>query len=233
MILPNEKIIFIHIPKTGGASIENFLLDAFGYERNPFLMIHGYGVNLNTTKSKFTIYPHMHYPLKDLVRDANKNNIVIDDTWRIFSIVRNPYFRFISDLFYQESTPLKYQYHMLPEINRVNFIDQCVDLYLKSDTNENYHSYHSLPQYKFFEDTDLVCSIFRFEDGLEYSLTSMGFEITKPIPHELNLTKVFGTPKPDYNEVLTKKLVETVNQMFEEDFNAFGYEMLDPSTYPC
>ena len=133
MILPNEKIIFIHVPKTGGVSVENFFLEKYGYERNPFLLIHGYGMGLNTNKSKYTVYPHMHYSLKEIVIEAKKNKIIVDNSWTIFSIVRNPYYRFLSDLVYQDVTPLKYQFHTLPEVNKKNDLVKDVVNFLEKD----------------------------------------------------------------------------------------------------
>lgn len=228
MVLLNEKIIFIHIPKTGGVSIENFFLKKYGYERNPFLLIHGYGMGLNTTKSKYTVYPHMHYPLKNVLVEVKKNKVIVDDSWTIFSIVRNPYYRFLSDLIYQEVTPLKYQFHTLPEVNKKDYLNHCIDLFLESDTNENYHSNHTLPQHQFFEGCDLECKIFKFEEGLINIMESLGFDTNGTFPHYLEPSQTFNIPKPDYNQMFTKRLVEVVNEKYQKDFEIYNYSMLNP-----
>ena len=228
MVLFNEKIIFIHIPKTGGVSIENFFLKKYGYERNPFLLIHGYGMGLNTTKSKYTVYPHMHYPLKDVLVEVKKNKVIVDDSWTIFSVVRNPYYRFLSDLIYQEVTPLKYQFHTLPEVNKKNYLNHCIDLFLESDTNENYHSNHTLPQHQFFEECDLECKIFKFEEGLINIMESLGFDTDNTFPHYLEPSQTFNIPKPNYDQMLTRHLVEIVNEKYQKDFEIYNYSMLDP-----
>lgn len=228
MILPNEKIIFMHIPKTGGVSVENFFLEKYGYERNPFLLIHGYGVGLNTNKSKYAVYPHMHYSLKEIVIEAKKNKIIVDNSWTIFSIVRNPYYKFLSDLMYQDVTPLKYQFHTLPEVNKKDYINYCIDLYLKSDTNENYHSNHARPQYQFFEECDLECKIFKFEEGLINIIESLGFDTGGSFPHYLDPSQTFNIPKPNYSKMLTRQLIEVVNKEYKKDFEIYNYSMLNP-----
>lgn len=228
MILSNEKIIFIHVPKTGGVSIENFLMKFYGYKRNPLLLNHSYGLYKDRNGDKLTIYPHMHCTLGQIVQITKQNKIEIDNTWTIFSIVRNPYFKFISDLFYQEYLPFKYQYHTLPEANKKPFIDYWVKEYFNKDENLNYHSSHSLPQYKFFEDCDLECKIFKFENGVDTVVKTLGFPVTEPFPRDLDPSIMFNIPKPDYKELLTKYLVETINQKYSKDFEEFGYKMLDP-----
>ena len=228
MVLLNEKIIFIHIPKTGGVSIENFFIKLYEYKRNPLLLNHGYGLFRNSKDDGFTIYPHMHCTLSQVTQIVKQNKIQIDNTWTIFSIVRNSYFRFISDLFYQEDMPFKYHYHTLPEANKKSFINYWTDKYFNYDPNLNYHSNHSLPQYKFFENCDLEYKIFKFENGLDNIIKSLGFNLTNPLPRDLDPAIVYNIPKPDYKDLLTKHLVEIINQKYSRDFEEFGYEMLDP-----
>ena len=170
----------------------------------------------------------MHCTLPQVLQIAKKNKIQVDNTWTIFSIIRNPYFKLISDFFYQDVLPFKYHYHTLPEVNKKSFIDYWVEVYFRSDKNLNYHSNHSLPQYKFFENCDLECKIFKFEEGLDTAIKSLGFPITEKFPRDLDPAIVFNIPKPDYKELLTKYLIETVNEKYSRDFKEFGYEMLNP-----
>lgn len=232
MVLTKEKLIFIHIPKTGGISIEEYLQSYYGYVRNALLLNHSYGTYNDRTNSGFTIYPHMHYPLVNLIKELNNNNIEVDNTWNIFSIVRNPYNKFISALFYAPRNDFKYNYITLPENQRWYYLNQSLDNYLNSDINRNYHSNHILPQYKFFEDTDLDYKIFKFEDGLENALINLGFKVEGKIKHFLKTSNHVGYELPSYENMYTKYFIEYINSTYSKDFEKFGYKMLDPNIYP-
>jgi hypothetical protein len=229
MILPPEKTIFVHIPKTGGSSVEEFIMNYYGYQRNECLLVHGFGVDPKIQLQHFMVVPTMHYNLKFILDIAKKNKIFVDDSWTIFSIVRNPYFKFLSELLFTEAVPLKYNYHMLPNYSKKMYIDYCVERYFKHPAKNHYHSYHSLEQYKFFEDVNVNYQIFKFEEGLENIIKKLGFEIKNNFPHLLEISKIFNVPKPNYKEMLTPYLVETINERYKKDFEIFNYEMLDPN----
>ena len=227
MILPEHKLIFIHIPKTGGVSVENFLLKQYNFTRSISTFTHGYGhVHIHTKNKGGSIYPLMHYPLYTLV-SANPD-IKIDNSWTIFAIVRNPYYKFISELFWEAKTGMCLHYHTLPDSSKKMFLNYAIDLYFNElDAYSNYHSFHSYPQSWFFNHTDLNCQIFKFEEGLPNIMSKLGFEVTN-FPHSMNIFEERLIPRPNYKELLTSYLIETINEKYAIDFEEFGYEMLDP-----
>jgi hypothetical protein len=230
MLLIPEKTIFVHIPKTGGSSVEDFIMNQYGYKRNECLLVHGFSVDLDFEESHFVPYPTMHFKLKTILRIAEANKAQIDNSWNIFSIVRNPYYRFLSEIFFSNYTNLKHNYHMLPDSAKVMYLDSCVDEYFNHPAKNSYHSYHSLEQYKFFEGVDVNYQIFKFEEGLENIVKKMGFEVKDSFPHILDVSVYANVPKPNYSKMLTPYLVETINTRYKKDFEIFGYEMLDPIT---
>jgi len=232
MVLTKEKLIYIHIPKTGGISIEEFLQSYYGYVRNAFLFNHGYGIYPASNNGGNTVYPHMHYPLQYVVKELNKNQIEVDNSWNIFSIVRNPYNKLISALFYDKNLPLKYNYFTLPENQRHHYLNSILTQFTNSDINHNYHSNHSYPQYKFFDNIDLDCKIFKFESGLKNILNEMGYSNLDNLPHKLDTFTSIGISKPKYETIYTNQFINYVNQTYAKDFEMFGYEMLDPNIYP-
>ena len=229
MLLIPEKIIFIHIPKTGGTSVEDFIMDIYGYKRNECLLNKGFGIDLDLKEQNQVPYPIMHYRLKTILKIVELNNAVIDNSWNIFSIVRNPYHKFLSDLVFNNCTNFKYNYHMIPDYFKIKYLNSCIDEYFDHPVLYNHHSYHSLPQYKFFEDTDVNYKIFKFEEGLENIMKKLGYEIKTKFPHKFNIPMTLNIPKPDYSKMLTPYLVETINNKYEKDFEIFGYEMLNPN----
>jgi len=227
MILVEDKLIYIHIPKTGGVSIEDFLLNHYGCKRSIFTLTDGViPLPINAKNMGWTYYPCMHLPLPSLIKTCSEYNI--DNNWKIFSIVRNPYYKFISELFYTTPTGLCYNYHTLPVGQKEMLVNQSIDYYFENlDNINNYHSAHSYPQYKFFENSPINCQIYKFEEGLKNVMVKLGYEV-KDFPHRMNIFKERRVPKPDYREVLTPYLVETINNRYAKDFEIFGYEMLDP-----
>lgn len=234
MVLIKEKLIFIHIPKTGGVSIEEYLQLYYGHKRNAFLFNHGFGTYLDKFSNKHTIYPHMHYPLRRINDELIKNQVKVDNSWTIFSIVRNPYNRFLSELFYNENKTngFRYNYFTLPENQRGRYLNQCLDHYLNNDIHDNYHSNHTLPQYKFFEDTDLTSNIFKFEDGLENALIHLGFDAKNKVQHHLNSFNYIGVERPNYEDIYTRYFIETINNLYQKDFQYYDYKILNPNDYP-
>ena len=88
-----RKLLFVHIPKTGGTTIER--------EMDCVCSSKGYGVKAGKAMQHYTC------------NEYHKNVPFTDDYWK-FSIVRNPYSRFISDFFYNK------------ERLRVNFFDVII-----------------------------------------------------------------------------------------------------------
>lgn len=235
MILIDKKLIFVHIPKAGGTSIEHFLIKYFGKkERSTYYFVDGVGKRLsNKNDGSFTLYPIMHYTLPWIEEELKKIDIIVDDTWNIFSIVRNPYYKMISELFFNERSPLIYHYHTIPEVSKHLYINQVLDDFLEKDTWNNYNSLHSLPQYAFFAGTKLQkVHICKFEDGLENIMNTLGLETEGQFPHKLNHFAEHNVPRPNYKDVLTKHFVEVINEKYKLDFEKFGYEMLEPLDFP-
>jgi hypothetical protein len=155
--------------------------------------------------------------------------IKIDNSWKIFSIVRNPYNRFISELFYTPNLPMLWHDHTLSESDKKHLVNITIDLYFENDSVGNNHSNHSIPQHQFFEGTKLNCEIFKYEEGFENILTKLGLYKGDEIPRLLDVFKVHDIPKvKSYEKVYTRKLIQCINEKYEKDFEKYGYQMLDP-----
>tara|TARA_B100001287_G_C22645784_1_gene512626 strand:+ start:430 stop:1074 length:645 start_codon:yes stop_codon:yes gene_type:complete len=87
LIIEEKKLIFIHIPKCAGTSIENLLINRFNlknhkqFKKYIFTKRIGFKFNLR------------HLTLEEIEKEYSIKNF---DQYTVFTIVRNPYDRFIS-----------------------------------------------------------------------------------------------------------------------------------------
>ena len=93
----NINILFIHIPKTGGTSLEKYFSNKFKIELNNkslfnFIKTNNKNIKINSSLQHLTYNKIVQYNNK--LFNVDFNNI------KIITIVRNPYERIISDLFF-------------------------------------------------------------------------------------------------------------------------------------
>jgi hypothetical protein len=89
----NDKIniLFIHIPKTGGTSVETYLSKKYDIELNE--------KSLFIYKKHFMNASYQHQLYINMKRNKAFFNINFNEIF-MFSVVRNPYDRIVSDLFF-------------------------------------------------------------------------------------------------------------------------------------
>jgi len=134
-------ILFIHIPKTGGTSIENYFYSKYGIQRGYYSL---YGI-----KKEYSVsLQHMTYKqIKENIeagRDKVFKNIDLNSPkLKIITIIRNPYHRVLSELFSKRRLVLP----TTPDI-----VEKAVHDFLSSSSTEIKDDNHRLPQVDFFID---------------------------------------------------------------------------------
>jgi hypothetical protein len=185
----NNEILFIHIPKSGGTSIQNLLIDKG-------LKCELYSPNLSTLINNHT---PQHCTFLELEKLG-----VVDDKIKIFTVIRNPVDRVISEYFYN----LEYRKHLLPQLGET--FDQFLDLFLDTK-NYKFFDYHNLCNYDFIinknNEVDKRIKIFNYFDtkGIEEYL---GFE-------GLDNYRCYKTNKENF--VLNKSQEERILNFYHED----------------
>jgi glycyl-tRNA synthetase alpha subunit len=94
------NILFIHIPKTGGTSVEHYFSSKFNIPLNNKSL---FSFIRSKTKSNENIIINsslQHITYNQIIKYNNVFNINFNNI-KILTIVRNPYERVISDLFWQ------------------------------------------------------------------------------------------------------------------------------------
>lgn len=195
----SEKILYIHVPKTGGSSIEKYLVKE-GYNQTHRT------IQRNTVipDVKYNNISMQHQTYQTLYKHRKVLNIDFENASMIATI-RNPYDRIISELKWRR---------MINPNSKPKDVFYALKKYLSSD---NTYDNHKIPQYMFLINEDGKLNkdikIFRCEN-LTSELNSHGF------------TKYSGKNKSvNYDNYLNNDSIELINSYYKKDFEFFGYHI--------
>ena len=201
----NINLLFIHIPKTGGNSLELYFSKKYNIP-----------LDLNSlcspkrdgfTKNDISL---QHQTFMDIFteRDFFKINFTTD--LKIIAVVRNPYERIISDLFF-----FKY-------INKNSSQEEVftvINNYLVTD--KKILDNHQIPQYNYVTDEDgqLINKIHILKiEQLNSDMYDLGYA-------DFNCHENKNTENINYYNYLNNDSIRLINQNYEKDFLLFGYKM--------
>jgi hypothetical protein len=137
------NLLLIHIPKTGGSSLENYFFQKYNIAmNNDSLYSDSNPQNLDVTVNSSL----QHLSLNFILKNASVFNIKTSDL-TIISIVRNPYDRIMSDLFFLGLVNPNYSQNEITEA-------------IKNFLNNDYDG-HKRPQYSYLvdENTNLYSNV--------------------------------------------------------------------------
>lgn len=196
----NKNILFIHVPKTGGTTIESFL-ELFGK-----MSFHSRGGRLLKPSKGSALTRSL--PLQHFHAEVLESMFATDFFDYAFMVVRDPLERMKSE--YRHSVALKHPDAVLD-------FDHWVQLMLKlAELAPNLRNNHFRPQCQF---KCFNAEVFKLEDGMEYLLDALclrlGIASPGAIPHERKLVRDDIDVKPK-----TKALIRHV---FGEDYRVLSY----------
>lgn len=195
------NILFIHIPKTGGTIIENQLKNI--YKESLF------GLDLHLLDSPYNKIYLQHQYFTTIYKFSNNLNVNFNNI-KIFSVVRNPYDKVISDLFWWR-------------IIGKNFTSEQVYNVIKNQYiyNNNLDN-HNMPQYKFVtdENCELIKNIRLFKTE---TLNESNNELNGFLGFNINIKK--KDVNKDYSKYLNKDSISLINEFYKKDFELFGYQV--------
>ena len=226
----NLKLLFIHIPKCSGVYITKLLkmyannfLHSTKNNKMPEKDCHIYGRTLQ------------HYTIDMILKCIktynllypNKNNININK-YKIFTIIRNPYSRFISAY---KQYPNRCNNLFKNLINKRN-INEFASYLVNKIKNEGYDfffygAYHQFqPMHYYIENEDLNIEIIKLDD-LNYNEKIKNLCKYYNIPYNNNYLN--NNPnKSNYTEYLNdKNLVNNINFIYKKDFELYNYNMIN------
>lgn len=210
MISHRHKVVFVHIPKTGGQSIEQMFLEDLGLtwdERAPLLMRKNDNPAAGPQRLAH-LYAHEYVDLGYLTQEQF-------DSYFKFAIVRNPYERIISAYLY------RYQ-------GRRWWRTPSFKWFMSQPWGDAFSNTarHLVPQANYVTDPDgkiIVDKIVSFENlsAEVEALTPRLFGAHRPVPHRNKTQK----KKPDRQKArLRAKMGAQIYQMYKTDFELFSYD---------
>jgi len=205
----NVNILFIHIPKTGGTSIDRYfskkfdiLLNNSSLYNNSLVLYqkidNGNGINTSLQHMKYnTIMQH---------RDTFNINI---ENLEIITAVRNPYHRIVSDLFFT---------------NKITRDSSKEDVYIAmQEYIVTLWDNHGIPQYFFLldENNNLIqnVKIMRME-SLQFDMIELGYT-------DFDVKTNCNGNNVNYNDYLNTDSINLINNYYEKDFEFFGYTKIE------
>lgn len=196
-----SRVLFVHIPKTGGTSIEE-AMEAVGPLRLCTRAI-----------PKALKVPPEHFTYADLAA------LLGDDYFDFsFTVVRDPYTRLESE--YRMRSILSSQgfWGAMPRFSV--WLDNALEI---SRRDRNYLANHFRPQVEFLSS---AVHVFRYEDSLGSALDQVnratGLKLQLPQARRLDSSASAGVIRWQSHDI------QRVNDFYRDDFETLGYARRDP-----
>ena len=202
---PEKNILFIHIPKTGGSVIECELKRQYTQ--------HLYsGLRDGVTEYPYNNVSLQHQYFVDLYNGKDILGIRFSKDLKVFAVVRNPYDRVISDLFW---------YGLISKESTSDYVSNIIRCHYLH-RNDKFIDGHNRPQYKYVVDEkgNLVepIKIFKCEQ-----LNDSNEEINNYLGVNIDIKR--NDVNKDYSRYINQESIELINDFYKRDFEMFGYQM--------
>lgn len=202
------NVLFIHVPKTGGSSLETYFSSKFNIPLNNKSLFHFIKDKqlLNENIKIKSSLQHITY--NQIVKYSKILNIDFDNI-KIITIVRNPYERFVSDLFY---------FSLITTDSTKEAVFDILHNYLVSDKYDN----HNIPQHTFITNDkgEIIENIHILKtESLSNEMKVLGY-IDFNIYDNVNINKV------NYYNYLNNESIEIINKFYHLDFILFNYNKI-------
>lgn len=211
----SANILFIHIPKTGGTSVEKYFAMKFSMRLGADSLFMFLPKEVNISNEFDRSITLQHQPCRTILKFKNALGVDINDKTKIMTIVRNPYHRLVSGLIHNK---------LIRRTSNQKEVYNAINIFI----GRKYDN-HSLPQHQFVINNkgslikDLI--ILRTEQ-LTDDMKKLGYDDFKS--REL----IGPISSSDYMQYLNADSIELINKFYDKDFSFFNYNKIIPSKKP-
>ena len=200
-----QSIFFAHVPKTGGSSVEDYLISRFGplslLDVNKRRGVRGTGL----------IVPATHLAAIDIAE------LVPHDLAYSFAVVRDPMSRLMSEFRYQSG---------VSRMSRLGFSTWLRVMLGAVAREPRLYENHIRPQ------SDLVpdgAEVFRLEDGFDAMIAALD-RVTGTTTPDLTVPHI--NPREKKPITISKEDAELIERTYAPDYARFGYLPPDRANLP-
>ena len=202
------NVLFIHIPKTGGSSVESYFSSKFNIPLNNSSLFH-FIHDARLVNEKMKINSSLQHITYNQILEYSKIFNIKFDNIKIITIVRNPYERIMSDLFFNNLVTT----HVTTER-----VFDIIKEYLVSDKYDN----HNIPQHKFITNDkgEIIQNIHILKtESLTNDMNTLGYS-------DFNIFENVNMNKINYYNYLNNNSINIINQFYHLDFILFNYDKI-------
>lgn len=212
------NLLYLHVPKTGGMSIEEYFYKKCNIERHE-TNIYGYyydKTNRIRVENERTL---QHLTYCEIIEKKKWFDMDMNENTQILVSVRNPFDRIVSEVFWNKRTGAT-ENTTPEEFFNILYKYLYIDTHIFIDN-------HKTPQVRFIQDSKQLLlkkniSIVRTEN-LANMMHSLGFS-------DFNIHINENSTKVDYRKFLNAASVELITNYYAADFLLLGYST-DPKEY--
>jgi hypothetical protein len=204
------NLLFIHIPKTGGSSLELYFSSKFNVQLNN-KSVYNFIDDERLLNENMKINVSLHHITYNQIFKYSKIFNINFDNIKIITIVRNPYERIMSDLFY---------FGLIPTDATKETVFDIINEYLVSENYDN----HNIPQHNFImnDKGEMVQNIHILKtESLTNDMNNLGYSDFNIFENK-NIHKVNS-----YYDYLNKNSIDIINKFYHLDFILFNYDKIE------
>lgn len=201
-LFKESNVLYIHIPKTGGTSIEDYFYQKKNNVRD---------INSLYSNRQFLFNGHslQHSTYKEVFEKQKYFGIDFSKV-TILTTVRNPYHRIISDLFF---------FRIINKDTKPDKVYQIIQDFVKQ--NDKYDN-HPRPQFEYLIDNKNLINREKIKiikcENLNQGMINLGYT-------DFNLKRNTSANKDlDYMKFLNSNSIKFINTYYSKDFEYFGYQ---------